>query len=98
MISLDKREWGYRRVDVTDKIEEFRFRGGKACIYAGLPERPGGPSTEKGTYVLIKEFVDMVTSACDALGKNFRDEFDKSMWPCKYEIVPSKDIVWEEAK
>lgn len=98
LLRFDKREWGYRRVDVTEKIEEFRFRGGKVYIYEGLPERLGGPSTMKGTYILIKEFVDLVTSACDALGKNFRDEFDKSTRPCIYQVVPFKEIVWEKAK
>jgi len=98
MMSLDKREWGYRRVDVTDKIEEFQLRGGRVYVYEGLPERRNAFLTKKGTYILMKEFVDLLASACDAIGKNFRDEFDKSMWPCKYEIVPSKDIVWEEAK
>jgi len=95
---LDKREWGYRRVDVTDKIEEFEFRGGKVYVYEGPPERTDSSSTRKGTYILIKEFADMVTSACDAIGKNFRNEFDKSTRPCKYQIVPYKEIVWEKAK
>jgi hypothetical protein len=98
MMSLDKREWGYRRVDVTDKIEEFQFRGGRVYVYEGLPERRNAFLTKKGTYILMKEFVDLLASACDAIGKKFRDEFDKSMWPGKYEIVPSEDIVWEEAK
>lgn len=98
MIGLDKREWGYRRVDVTDKIEEFQFRGGKVYVYEGLPERTDGSPAQKGTYILIKEFLDSVTGACDALGKNFRDEFDKSTRPCLYQVVPYKEIVWEKAK
>ena len=98
MISLDKREWGYRRVDVTDKIEEFQFRGGRVYVYEGLPERRNAFLTKKGTYILMKELVDLLARACDTIGKNFRDEFDKSMWPCNYEIVRSKNIVWEETK
>jgi hypothetical protein len=98
MMSLDKREWGYRRVDVTDKIEEFQFRGGKVYVYEGLPERTDGSSTEKGTYILIKEFVDMVAGACDAIGKGFRDEFDKSTRPCTYQVVSYKEMVWEKVK
>jgi len=98
MIRLDEREWGYRRVDVTDKIEEFQFRGGKVYVYEGLPGRADESSAKKGTYILIKEFVDLVTGACDAIGKNFRNEFDKSTRPCKYEIVPVKNIIWEKAK
>jgi len=98
MIRLDKREWGYRRVDVTDKIEEFQFRGGKVYVYEGLPGPTDGSSTEKGTYILIKEFLDSVTGACDAIGKNFRDEFDKSTRPCVYQVMSYKEIVWEKAK
>jgi len=33
---LDKREHGYRRVDVTGRVEEFDFRGGKVYAYEGL--------------------------------------------------------------
>ena len=98
MIGFDKREWGYRRVDVTDKIEEFRFRGGRVYVFEGLPEGTDGSSAQKGTYILIKEFGDSVTSACDAIGKSFRDEFDKSTRPCAYRVVPYKEIVWEKAK
>lgn len=98
MTSLDKREWGYRRVDVTDKIEEFRFRGGKVYVYEGLPGRAGASSTKKGTYVLIEEFRDSVIGACDAIGKDFRDEFDRSTRPCRYEVVSYKTIIWEKPK
>ena len=98
MIGLDKREWGYRRVDVTDKIEEFQFRGGKVYVYEGVPGRTEGSSSEMGTYILIKEFADLVTGACDAIGKDFRDEFDKSTRPCAYQVMSYKEIVWEKAK
>ncbi len=92
---IDKREYGYRRVDVTDKIEEFLFRGGKVYVYEGLAERGGGSSSEKGTYILIKEFVDLVTGACDSRGKDFRTEFDRTTRPCEYEVVPFQNIIWE---
>jgi hypothetical protein len=98
MANLDKREWGYQRVDVTDKIEELRFRGGKVYVYEGIPGRSEVSSAEKGEYILIKEFRDMVTGACDAVGKSFREEFDKSTRPCPYEVVSYKDIIWEESK
>ncbi|MCJ7485414.1 MAG: hypothetical protein MUQ25_04515 [Candidatus Aminicenantes bacterium] len=98
MIGLDKREWGYRRVDVTDKIEEFKFRGGKVYVYEGVPGRTDRSSSEKVTYILIKEFADMVTGACDAIGRDFRDEFDNSTMPCAYQVMSYKEIVWEKAK
>jgi len=98
LLRLDKREYDYRRVDVTDKIEEFRFRGGKVYVYEGLPGRTGGSSPDKGIYILIKEFADLVTGACDAIGKNFRGEFDKSTRPCAYQVVSFKKVIWEKAK
>ena len=95
LLSLDKRERGYRRVAVTDRIEEFRFRGGKVYVYEGLPGSPLASSADKGTYILIKEFLALVTGACDLRGKDFRNEFDKSTKPCAFPILSYKNIVWE---
>ena len=98
LIRFDKREHGYRKVDVTDRIEEFRFQGGKVYIYEGLPVSPPASSADKGTYIFIKEFLDLVTGACDARGKDFRNEFDKSTRPCAFKVVSYKNIIWEKAK
>lgn len=96
LMGLDKREQGYRRVDVTDRIEEFRFRGGKVYVYEGLPRSPVAASTDKGTYILIKEFRDLVAGACDLRGKEFHEEFDRSTMPCDFPILSYKDIVREK--
>jgi len=96
LLSLDKREHGYKRADVTDRIEEFQFRGGKVYVYEGLPGAPVAASADKGTYVLIKEFRDLVTGACDLRGKEFRDEFDKSTKPCDFPLLSYKDIFREK--
>jgi hypothetical protein len=98
LLNLDKREHGYRRVDVTDRIEEFRFRGGKVYVYEGLPGSPAASSAGKGTTILIKEFLDLVTDACDLRGKDFRDEFDKSTRPYAFPVLSYKNVVWEKAK
>lgn len=98
LLSLDKRERGYRRVDVTDRIEEFRFRGGKVYVYEGLPGSPVASSADKGTYILIKEFLDLVTGACDLRGKDFRVEFDKSTRPCAFPVLSYKNVVREKAE
>ena len=94
----DQREWGYQRTDVTDKIEEFRFRGGRVYVYESPSEPPQTPPIEKGTYVLIKEFLDLVTGAFDSRGEDFRHEFDKSTRPCSYPVVSYKDIIWDQSK
>jgi hypothetical protein len=96
LLKLDKREWGYRRADVSGRIEEFRFGDGKVYVYEGLPRSPASPAADHGTYVLIKEFLDLVTGACDARGKGFREDFDRSTRPCPYPVVSFKDIVREK--
>ena len=98
LLSLDKRERGYRRVDVTDRIEELRFRGGRVYVYEGLPGSAMAASSDKGTFVLIKEFLDLVTGACELRGKAFRDEFDKSTKPCTFPVLSYKNIVRDKAK
>jgi len=96
LLKLDKREWGYRRADVSDRIEEFRFGDRKVYVYEGLPRPSASPAADQGTYVLIKEFLDLVTGACDARGKDFREDFDRSTTPCSYPVVSFKDIVREK--
>ncbi len=97
LMKLDKREYGYRRVDVSDKIEEFSFAGGKVYIYEGLPEFAERAAPD-GAYVLVQEFFDSVTGACDSLGRGFREEFDKTTKPTSYPVVPIKDLIQGEAR
>jgi hypothetical protein len=98
LVRLDKRERGYRRVDAADKLEEFEVSGGKAFIYEGLSTREDGSPFEKGTYIVIREFYDLVTGACDSIGKDFREEFDATTRPCEYPIVPFRDIAWSRVE
>jgi hypothetical protein len=98
IIKFDKRERTYERVDVTDKVEEYRIAKGKVYAYAGLPDQAGKPSPDPRRYILFKEFFDQVTSACDGLGQQFRAEFDASTRPINYPIVPFVKVVWEKAK
>jgi hypothetical protein len=97
LLALDKREHGYQRVDATGRIEEFRFRGGKVYVYEGLPGSSDAASADQGSYILIKEFLDLVTGACDLRGKEFHDEFDKSTKSCEFPVLSYEDIVWEKA-
>jgi hypothetical protein len=97
LLKIDKRESGYQRVDVTDKIEEYDFLGGRVYIYEGLPEYPDTSSSDPQKYIIIKEYVDQVTMACDSIGKEFRVEFDKSTRPFAYQIVSYEMIVWKKS-
>ena len=93
LLKVDERERHYRRVDVTDEIEEFRFTGGKVYVYARLPSSLPASSADKGIYIVHKGYFDLVTTARDSRGTAFREEFDRTTRPCEYEIVPWENIV-----
>jgi hypothetical protein len=98
LLKVDKWEKGYRRVDVTDKIEEYEFSGGRVFIYEGLPEHADTAAADPKKYILIKEYVDQVTTACDSIGKDFRAEFDRSTRAAAYPIVSFTTIIWERSE
>jgi hypothetical protein len=96
LVALDKREIGYQKVDVTDKIEEYDIKGGKVYVYQHFPDSQHESSSDGKGYILVKEYVDFITQACDSIGRNFRTEFDKSTNPPTTQIVPYKQIIWKK--
>lgn len=99
LVNFDKREYGYERIDVTNKIDEYKIIGNnKVYIY----QQPHGyydkSLMDKCRFVLVKEYVDMITKACDEIGEDFRLEFDRSTLPPATEIIPSDRIAWKIVK
>lgn len=94
-LKLDKREDGYERRDVTEKIEEYDFSSGRVYVYEGLPEHPSTAAADPKEYIIVKDYIDQVTRACDVIGETFGAEFKKSTRPIAYRIVPFKDIIWK---
>lgn len=95
LIKFDKREYGYERIDVTDKIDEYNIIGNKVYVY----QQPHGyydkALIDKSRFVLVKEYVDMITKACDEIGEDFRQEFDRSTLPPVTQIIQSNKIAWK---
>lgn len=98
LIKFDKREIGYQKVDVTDKIKEYSFNGGRVYVYEHFPDHQYKSSSDVKKYILVKDYVDLITKACDSIGKNFRAEFDKSTCPPSSQIVAYEKIVWKKAR
>lgn len=98
LLKFDKRERGYQRVDVTDKIEEYRITGGRVYVYVGPADQPLGAASGPGKYIIVREYVEQVTGACDGIGRGFRAEFDRSTRPYAYPIVPFAQIVWKKVR
>lgn len=96
LVNFDKREYGYERIDVTDKIDEYNITGGRVYVYQQPPGYYDKALLDKGRFVLVKEYIDMITAACDEIGKDFRIEFDKSTLSPVSQIVSSKKIAWKK--
>ena len=96
LIKFDKREIDYQKVDVTNKIEEYSFKAGKVYAYEHIPDPQF--KFDETKYILIKDYVDLITKACDSIGMNFRKEFDNSTMPYTGQIVPYQKIIWKQAK
>jgi hypothetical protein len=97
-IKFDKREVGYERIDVTDRVEEYYITGGKVYLYQQTPNYYDKSFLNMNKFILIKDYVDFITKACDSIGENFRIEFDKSTLQPSYQIVPSQKIAWKIVK
>ena len=95
---FDKREFGYQKVDVTDKIEEYNIKGGKVYVYEHVRDQQHESSFDGKSCILVKEYVDLITQACDSIGKDFRTEFDKSTNPPTSQIVSYKKIIWKKVR
>jgi hypothetical protein len=98
LIEFDKREVGYERIDVTDRIEEFNIYGNRVYVYQQAPDYYDKTKLNLTKFVLIEDYVNMITQACDGIGKNFRIEFDKSTVQPSSQVVPSKKIAWKIVK
>ena len=93
LLKFDKREIGFQRLDVTDKIEELNFKGGKVYVYQASPAYGGQPSSDRKINVISKTYIDLVSHACDSLGAEYKKEFDATTIPYDPNIVAEK-IFW----
>jgi hypothetical protein len=98
IIKIDKREFGYERIDVTDKVEEYNILGGKVYVYQQTPGYYDKSTLTMNKFILIEDYVNMITKVCDEFGENFRIEFDKSTLPPSSQVVPSQRVAWKMVK
>ena len=94
LAQFDERERGYKRIDVTDKIKEFRFKGGRVYAYKSDEYHTYNYKNKDNT-VLPQSYFKLVTNACDSIGKEFRQEFDSSTNHLdKATILSREDVFW----
>ena len=98
IINFDKREIGYERIDVTDRVEEYTITGGRVYVYQQAPNYYDKTTLNLAKFILIEDYVNMITQICDGIGENFRIEFDKSTVQPSSQVVPSQKIGWKIVK
>lgn len=94
---FDDRELGYKRIDVTDKIVEYNFEGGRVFAYIATPEYHRQPEPDPRLNIVPKWYVDLVTKACDSIGVSFRKEYDNTTTPYNSKIVAER-VYWKKAR
>lgn len=93
---MDLYEYGYERIDVTNQITEYQFEGGKVFAYKALPEYTYDPENKKGTAIIEKKYFDLVISACDSMGLQFREEYENSTSSLNVELVAP--VIWKKVR
>lgn len=89
MDMIDDMELGYARIDVTNNIKEYDFKGGRVVAYKARPEYVYKPEKDKKISIIDKDYADQVFKAYDKVGKDYRKEFDESTQPLDTSMVAS---------
>ena len=84
---------GYKRIDVTDRIVEYDFTGGRVYAFKALPQNTYRPDLDRKGSILGKAYVEKIASACDSIGTDFRKEFEESTIPYNPEMVAT--VIWK---
>jgi hypothetical protein len=88
---LDAREYGYTRINVTDKINEFNVVGGSVYAYKALPAFTIRVTENPRDNVISKGYIKVVEE--DALlsrGEQFRDEYYATTLPYSPKILMTR--------
>ncbi|MEP2026759.1 MAG: hypothetical protein ABJH98_05910 [Reichenbachiella sp.] len=93
---MDLYEFGYERIDVTNKISEYQIEGGKVFAYKALPNYTYDSQKTIGKAIIEKDYFDLVANACDSIGLQFREEYENSTSPSNLELVAL--VIWKKVR
>lgn len=60
LVAFDKREVGYSRINVTDKIKDIRVTKGEVYAYTALPEYTIKLENDISKNIILKGYVNVV--------------------------------------
>ena len=94
--NMDRFEFGYERIDVSDNVSDHSIEGGKVYAYQALPNYTYDPLNFNGKTVIEKSYVDLVIAACDSIGPHFRREYENSTSSSNLELVAP--VLWKKMR
>ncbi|MCM4163682.1 MULTISPECIES: hypothetical protein [unclassified Arenibacter] len=81
LVLFDEFEFGYKRMDVTDRVEEYHFENGKVYAYKALPAYEYDVIYDEDKSIIEKSYLDLVLAFYDNMGNEHRLEFEQSTIP-----------------
>ena len=94
--TIDGYEFGYDRIDVTEKITEYNFEEAKVFAYKAKPEYMYDAKKTKGVTVIPQDYLELVTKACDSIDIDFRQEYDATTRPLNLELAAP--VIWKKVR
>jgi hypothetical protein len=83
--AFDTREYGYERLNVTDKINELNVKG-NVYVYSALPEFNRIVKDDPTENAIAEQYIKILEDAFK-FGQDFKDEFFKTTIPYNPAIV-----------
>lgn len=84
---FDKREWIYRRVDVTKNIDGLDIANGKVYAYTALDEFKASNPVDSNIFAVRKTYLDIVDSAFKHLNPEYKNRFFQTTEPYEKNLV-----------
>lgn len=87
LADFDKREWIYKRVDVTKNIEGLKINNGNVYAYTALDEFKVPANADSGLFALRRTYLDIVDSAFRYLNPEYKTRFFETTEPYDEKLV-----------
>lgn len=78
MAEFDKREWVYKRVDVTKNLENIRIQNGFAYAYTAIEDFKLKENATPFKYGVRNSYLKILENGFNSLGRDFRNEYNNS--------------------
>lgn len=87
LLTLDRRESVYNRIEITDQINEFTVRRGTIYTYVGMAEHVDEMINSPREAAVQQSYLDTIEQALQNHGPSFRKTYEASTEPVPEELI-----------